>query len=117
MEKIKVKIGWSGDNYSAIIENINGIIIATHKTLKGVKKQIKSALKFHVECSLENGDDIPEFIIIDKYKLEFELQTSARLQRRLYLEKTLKTESKLVSEESKFVLNEFEKIEFKGKNI
>lgn len=34
-----------------------------------------------------------------------------RLQRRLYLEKTLKAESELVSEESKLVLSEFEKIE------
>jgi hypothetical protein len=35
-----------------------------------------------------------------------------RLQRRLYLEKTLKAESNLVSEESNLVLKEFEKFEF-----
>ncbi|MGY0408131.1 MAG: hypothetical protein ACWIPJ_07235 [Polaribacter sp.] len=34
-----------------------------------------------------------------------------KLQRRLYLEKTLKAESNLVSEESNLVLTEFEKFE------
>ena len=40
-----------------------------------------------------------------------------KLQRRLYLEKILKTESKLVSEESKLVLNEFEKIELNDESV
>lgn len=80
MEKIKVKIGWGGENYSCVIENVNGIVVASHSTLEGTKKEIKSALEFHVEGSVDDGDDIPEFIINGEYELEFELQTSAILK-------------------------------------
>ena len=44
-------------------------------------------------------------------KMNFILNYYNRLQRRLYLKKILKTESDLVSEDSKLILNEFEKIE------
>ena len=81
MEKIKVKIGWSGDNYAALIENINGIVIATHKTFEGIKKEIKSALEFHIEGLLEDGDTVPDFVRDNNYELDFELQTSAILKR------------------------------------
>ncbi len=40
MKKIKVKIGWSGKNYSGVIDDVQGIVVATHKTFEGIKKEM-----------------------------------------------------------------------------
>jgi predicted RNase H-like HicB family nuclease len=80
MEKINIKIGWSGKNFSAIIENFGGVILATSKTLNGVKKEIESAFDFHVEGMIEDGDNIPAFINKKEYEFNFELLTSALLK-------------------------------------
>lgn len=80
MEKIKAKIEWCGDNYSCIIEDVFGIVLITHKTLEGLKKETKKSLKFHIEGLLEDGDPVPDYLINEKYDIEFELQTSAILK-------------------------------------
>ena len=80
MEKIKAKIGWSGDNYSCIVEDVCGLVVTTVNTLEGIKKEIKAALEFHIEGLLEDEDDVPEFLVYGKYDIEFELQTSAILK-------------------------------------
>ena len=66
MEKIQVKIGWSGNNYSCVADApvLNGIVVATGKTLEGLKKKVVESLTFHIEgcmhlhpvaCKVENG--------------------------------------------------------------
>ena len=80
MEKIKAKIGWSGDNYSCVVEDVCGLVVTIANTLEGIKKEIKAALEFHVEGLLEDEDDVPEFLVHGKYDIEFELQTSANLK-------------------------------------
>ncbi|MDR0829721.1 MAG: CopG family transcriptional regulator [Prevotellaceae bacterium] len=82
MENLTVKIGWSGNNYSANSENpeeLNGVVLATNKTLDGVKKEFESALKFHIEGCLEDGDNLQEYIAKGDYKINYELCTSALL--------------------------------------
>jgi hypothetical protein len=44
MVRIKVLISWSGDNYSARTGEVNGIVMVTEKTLKGVKNAFRAAL-------------------------------------------------------------------------
>jgi len=72
MKKIKVSISWSGDNYCANAQGdyLNGIIAATHKTLEGVKQEFQSALQFHIEGCLEDGDKLPEWLAGNNYELE-----------------------------------------------
>jgi hypothetical protein len=79
MEKIKVLISWSGDNYcaDAVSEAINGVILVTNPTLKGVKKEFESALKFHIEGCLSDGDRLPEWLTSGLYELDYVLETSA----------------------------------------
>ncbi len=81
MEKIKIFISWSGDNYAAGTGEINGMVMATNKTLEGVKESFRGAFEFHVESSLADGDELPADIIEGNYALDFELKVSALLHK------------------------------------
>jgi len=79
MEKIQVKIGWSGNNYSCVADNpaLNGIIAVTNKTLEGLKEDFVESLKFHIEGCLQDNDVLPEWLLSGKYELNYVLETSA----------------------------------------
>jgi hypothetical protein len=84
MDKIKISVGWSENNYSACTDDydvINGIVIVTHKTLDGLKREFESSLKFHIEGCIADGDVLPEWIVEGNYELEYVLETSALLHR------------------------------------
>ena len=81
MKKIKIDISWSGDNYCAGTGNINGVVIVTNKKLSGVKKDFAEALQFHIDGSIEDGDELPDFIRNKDYELDFNLQMSALLHK------------------------------------
>jgi len=79
MEKIQVKIGWSGDNYSCVADDavLNGIIVVTNKTLESLKKDFKESLQFHIESCIHGGDGSPDWLISGQYELNYTLETSA----------------------------------------
>jgi len=79
MEKIQVKIGWSGDNYSCVSDSpaLNGVIVVTNKTLEGLKKDFEEGLKFHMEGCLQDNDLLPEWLVSGRYELDYILGTSA----------------------------------------
>jgi hypothetical protein len=81
MEKINVFISWSGDNYCADAhgDDLNGIIIETHKTMEGLKKDFPETLQFHIECCLKSGDILPEWLTSGQFELNYILETSALL--------------------------------------
>ena len=81
MEKIQVKIGWSGKNYSCVADDkaLNGIIVVTNKTLDGLKKNFKESLHFHIEGCLQDGDNLPRWLVSGEYELSYELEISALL--------------------------------------
>jgi hypothetical protein len=83
MEKIQVKIGWSGNNYSCVAEDsvLNGIVIVTNKTLDGLKKDFQESLQFHIEGCVAGGDQLPEWLLSGNYELEYIFETSALLHR------------------------------------
>jgi predicted RNase H-like HicB family nuclease len=68
---INIVISWSGDNYCAGTGEIEGVVVATSKTIDGVKKEFEDAFEFHIEAedSIEN------------YTLNYQLQTSALLRK------------------------------------
>ena len=80
MEKIDVKVSWSGDNYCAGIGSINGVVMVTNKTLEGVKHEFSSALQFHIQASVADGDFIPEHLVNGEYEINYVLETSALLR-------------------------------------
>ena len=81
MEKIKVSISWSGNNYCAHAQgdDLNGIVVSTHKTLEGVKNEFQSGLQFHIEGCLEDSDKLPEWVVSGNYELEYVTEVSALL--------------------------------------
>lgn len=83
MEKIKVNIAWCDKNFGASIDDnkVPGSVVATDKTLEGVKSAIADALRFHVEGMLADGDVVPEWLINGDYELDFYLETSALLRK------------------------------------
>ncbi|GHT38453.1 hypothetical protein AGMMS49965_01870 [Bacteroidia bacterium] len=83
MEKIQVKVGWSGNNYSCVTENsaLNGFVVVTNKTLDGLKKDLQEAIQFHIDGCVHDGDALPEWLQQGEYELEYQLETSAMLHR------------------------------------
>lgn len=79
MENIKVMIEWADDNFSAGTGKINGVVMATGKTLEQVKKNFRDAFDFHVKGSLQDGDKLPAYIAKKQYKFNFRLGASAML--------------------------------------
>ena len=79
MEKIDVKIGWTGDNYSCIAEDIalNGIVLVTCNTLEDIKKKFQESLQFHIDGCVQDGDEMPEWLIYGKYDLNYMFEKSA----------------------------------------
>jgi len=80
METIKVKIEWSGDNFVAATGEVNGLIIVTHKNPEKLKKEFEDAFRFHIEGSLKDGDELPEYIKSGNYVFDYEMQVSAILK-------------------------------------
>jgi hypothetical protein len=81
MEKINVEISWSGNNYCAAAsgKTIHGCVVATHKTIAGVKKDFKEAFEFHIKGLLHDGDDVAEWLSKGAYELSFEFDVSGLL--------------------------------------
>ena len=81
MEKLQVKIGWSENNYSCVANNavLNGIVVVTNKTLDGLKNDFQESLQFHIDGCLQDGDNLPEWLISGQYELDYVLETSALL--------------------------------------
>lgn len=77
MEKITVDIYYTGNNYCAHAPILQGCI-STATTLLEMKKNIKEAIDFHVESSLEDDDTIPE-VFKGEYELEYRLSIEALL--------------------------------------
>ena len=82
MKKITVFIGWAEKNYSAYTDDftsLNGIIVATGKTLDRVKKEFESALQFHIDSCKKDGDNLSKWLLYGQYEIEYKLETSALL--------------------------------------
>ena len=77
MGKVLVDIYYAGNNFCAEAIILQGCI-STATTLGEMKRNIKEAIAFHVESSLENNDFIPEVFKGD-YQLEFKLSIEALL--------------------------------------
>ena len=83
MEKIEVKIGWNGNNYSCITDNeaLNGIILVTDKTIEGLKKSFIESLNFHIEGCINDNDVLQEWLLTGNYEIEYFLETSALIHK------------------------------------
>lgn len=84
MEKIKIRVEWADKNYAACTEDfetLNGVVVATSKTFDGLKKELESALRFHIAGSLQDGDILPKWLVDGDYELEYAMEISALLHK------------------------------------
>jgi len=77
VEKVIVEIYYTGNNYCAHAPILLGCV-ATGGNLEEMKRNIREAIQFHVESSLQDNDPIPEVFKSD-YELEFKLSIEALL--------------------------------------
>ena len=72
-----VDIYYTGNNFCAQAPILLGCV-STAATLAEMKKNIKEAIDFHIESSVEDNYPIPE-VFKSEYQLEFKLSTEALL--------------------------------------
>ena len=80
MDKQKVLVGitWE-DNYGAWCDALPGCV-ATHATLEGVKRYMRTSIEWHLESMREDGDDIP-VECQGEYEIEFRLNVKALMKK------------------------------------
>ena len=77
MGKVIVDIYYTGNNFCAEAPVLPGCV-STAPTLAEMKRNIKEAIAFHIESSIENKDTFPEVFNGD-YQFEFKLSIEALL--------------------------------------
>jgi predicted RNase H-like HicB family nuclease len=79
MERVIVEVEYTGSNYGAHAPVLTGCV-ATGATLDEIKRNISDAIKFHVESSIEDGEDdmIPD-VFKGEYELVYKLSAEALL--------------------------------------
>lgn len=81
MEIIKVEIHWEDKNYSCAwaLEGV-GAIIATNKTLDGLKAAFAESLREHIAGMIADGEELPQWLVAGDYRIDYALHTSALLR-------------------------------------
>jgi|GEM_PF-6460128 len=81
MKTLKVQVRATDKNFSAFLENkdINGVVVVTAKTLEKLKEAFVSALGFHLQGCIEDGDVLPNYIVNKDYLLRYDLDVSSAL--------------------------------------
>lgn len=69
MEKVSVVISFSGKNFGAYVPILPGCV-ATGATPNEVRDNIVEAIQFHIEGSLEDGDELDP-VFNNEYELSF----------------------------------------------
>ena len=80
MEKIRVDVAWCNKNFSASLgENVPGAVVFTADTFSGLQKEARESLEFHVEGMVEDGDDVPQWLVDGDYEFEYNYLDTAAL--------------------------------------
>jgi len=77
MKKNIVEISFTGNNFSAYVPSLPGCV-STGDSPESVKKNIKDAIDFHIEGTLEDGDRIPKSFK-GNYELSFKFDAKSLL--------------------------------------
>ena len=82
MEKVRVDVQWCDRNFGASFgENIPGAVVLTAKSFEELTKEAPETLRSHVECMLEDGDEVPKWLREGDYELEYNYVDVATLLR------------------------------------
>lgn len=78
MKKLTVTIEWCDKNYCASCDDVslNGIVVATSRTLSGIKDEISDAIAFHIEGCTADGDILADWLVNHDYELHYDYKFS-----------------------------------------
>ena len=80
MEKIIVTVSWCDKNFGASLgDNVPGAVVLTAKTFEELQREVPETLRFHVEGMVEDGDDVPQWLIDGNYEFEYDFIDTATL--------------------------------------
>lgn len=80
MQKVRVEVEWSSKNFAATLGgNVPGCVIVTAKTYSKLQKEVREALEFHVQGMVEDGDDVPQWLVDGDYEFKWCLMDAAAL--------------------------------------
>jgi len=71
MYKLEVTVDFTDKNFCAGTGEVGGVVMATHKTLEGLKKEFAEALQFHIKGCIADGSG--------NYEIEYSLSVQALL--------------------------------------
>lgn len=57
-----------------------GSVVVTNKNLEKLKEDFEESLKLHIEGCVEDGDNLPDYLVNGNYELEYVLDTAALLR-------------------------------------
>lgn len=80
MQKVRVEVEWCNKNFAATLGgNVPGSVLVTAKTYTKLKKEVKEALDFHVKGMVEDGENVPQWLVDGDYELKWCLLDTASL--------------------------------------
>lgn len=80
MEKIRVDVSWCENNFSASLgKNVPGAVAFTADTFVELQKEARESLEFHVEGMVEDGDEVPEWLVSKEYEFEYKFLDATSL--------------------------------------
>ncbi len=77
MKTVTVKVGITDNNYSAIVEELDGFV-CTADTFPELKKEVAEGVEFHLEGMREDNDPIPE-IFQGEFEFKYKWSTESLL--------------------------------------
>lgn len=80
MKKVIVSVGWCDKNFGATFgEEVPGAVVFTAKTFDELQKEAAETLRFHIDGMLEDGDDVPQWLVDGEYEFEYRFEDMASL--------------------------------------
>lgn len=74
METIRVDVQWCDKNFGASLsENVPGAVVLTAKTYEELMREVPETLRFHVEGMIDDGDDVPQWLVNGEYEFQYNL--------------------------------------------
>ncbi len=82
MEKIRVDVSWCENNFSASLgDNVPGAVVFTADTFVDLQKEAQESLDFHVEGMIDDGDEVPQWLVNKEYEFEYKFLDATSLLR------------------------------------
>ena len=70
---LEVDVTHTGDNFGCAWSDETGTVVVTADTLDNLKTEFEDSLRFHIDGCLEDGDNVPEYLVKGDYKVEYNL--------------------------------------------